>query len=619
MNRSDPPPPQHKRLARSALAAPEARAERLFAGIAVSAGIAIGPVFGTTEPDAVISRHKIQASDIAAEGARLEAAIVQSRRQLAKLRARLAVLPEESQSEIAPLIDAYIRMLGPSRLIRGVRRRIEETLNSAEAAVMAEAEAIADAILAQAEPALPAEDRAGLKRRADEVGEIARRLVRNLTRAPFRNFSGLPQGAILVAENLRPADAALLDPTRLAGVITEEGGADGHTAVMLRALGVPAVLGAAGLAHAMRAGDTAIVDGGTGRIVLNPGASKLAEARRAVAAFARERQRYARLRRLPAETSDGEAIELQANLELPIELPLIVQSGAIGIGLLRTEFLFMNRETVPDEAVQTETYRGIVETMNGDPVTIRVLDWGGEKEIEALTLAGIVPELVDTNPALGLRGIRLLLRRQELLETQFAAILHASTSGPVRVLLPMVTTVAEVRSAREIYERVGRRLRRRGDRIPEKLPPLGIMIETPGAALSADALALEADFFAIGTNDLTAYTLAVDRSETDLAELYDPVHPAVLRLVQFATEAALRLRMPVSICGELAASPRLTPLLLGLGVRSLSMNASAVPKVKLAIRSAKIDDCIRFARRVMEQGDADRIRELLDGFGSEVR
>jgi phosphotransferase system enzyme I (PtsI) len=183
----------------------------------------------------------------------------------------------------------------------------------------------------------------------------------------------------------------------------------------------------------------------------------------------------------------------------------------------------------------------------------------------------------------------------------------------------MVTNVAEVRAAREIYDRVARRLRRRGERIPEKLPPLGIMIETPGAALSADALALETDFFSIGTNDLTAYTLAVDRSETHVAELYDPVHPAVLRLIQFATEAALRLRMPVSICGELAAAPRLAPLLLGLGVRSLSMNASAVPKVKQVIRSAKIDDCIRFARRVMDQGDADRIREMLDTFGTEAR
>jgi len=615
MNRTDPPPPQHKRMA-ATLIANEAKPERRFVGIPVSAGVAIGPVFGASEPEPQIGRQKIQAADMAAECARLDAAIVQSRKQLAKLRARLTVLPEESQAEIAPLIDAYLRMIGPSRLVRGIRRRIEETLLSAEAAVIAEADAIAGAILEQADPGLSAEDLASLRRRGDEVREIGRRLVRNLTRAPFRSFAGLPEGAILVSEGLRPADAALLDPSRLAGVATEEGGAEGHTAVMLRALGVPAVLGAAGLAHAIKPGDIAVVDGISGSVVLHPAPATVAAARRSVTAFARERQRFARLRRLPAETADHQAVELQANLELPVELPLIVQSGAVGIGLLRTEFLFMNRETVPDEDTQADHYRSIVEAMHGDPVCIRALDWGGEKDIEALTNAGIVPEGAGANPALGQRGIRMLLRRGlELFETQLAAILRAASAGPVRVILPMVTTVAEVRAAREVYERVARRLRRRGERVPDKLPPLGIMIETPGAALSADLLSLESDFFAIGTNDLTAYTLAVDRSEADLASLYDPLHPAVLRLVQFATEAALRLRMPVSVCGEVAANPRLTPLLLGLGLRSFSMNASAVPRVKQAVRALEIDACARFARRVMEQSDTDRIADLIAGFG----
>jgi phosphoenolpyruvate-protein phosphotransferase len=612
-----PPPPQHKRMARLADAAGVvARPERSYTGIPISQGVAIGPVFRASEPEVEITRHKILAADTAAEGARLDAAITQSRKQLVKLRARLAILPEESQQEIAPLIDAYIRMIGPSRLVRGIRWRIEETLLNAEFAVGEEADAIAGAILAQADHDMSADDRAALVRRADEVREIGRRLVRNLTRAPFRSFADLPAGAVLISEALRPADAALLDPARLAGVAAEEGGADGHTGVMLRALGVPAVLGAAGLAHAIRPGDVAVVDGTAGKVVLNPTATTLAAARRAVTAFARERQRYARLRRLPAITQNGAEIELAANLELPLELPQIAQSGAHGIGLLRSEFLFMNRETVPDENTQTETYRAIVEAMEGDPVTIRTLDWGGEKEIEALSAAGIVPDIADANPALGLRGIRLLLRQPELFETQLAAILRAAIVGPVRVLLPMVTNVAEVRAARETYERVARRLRRRGDRLPEKLPPLGIMIETPGAALSADALALEADFFAIGTNDLTAYTLAVDRAETDLAELYNPLHPAVLRLVQFTTEAALRMRMPVSVCGEMAGNPRLTPLLLGLGLRSFSMNAAAVPRVKQVVRAVEIDACTRLARRVMEQADAAVIAEMVDAFAA---
>ncbi len=494
MSRTEPPLPQHKRLAARAARATD-KIPTVFAGIPVSSGVAIGPVFTAAEPVPEIVRVTVDSAELPAEVARLEAAVAQSRRQLRKLQARLAHLPEDSQAELAPLIDAYLRMLSGSRLIRGARTRMTEGQRSAESAVAEEAETIATAILAQAEPGMPAEDRSSLQRRADEVREIARRLVRNLTRSPFRSFAGLPEGAILVAEGLRPADAALLDPARLAGVATEEGGADGHTAVMLRALGVPAVLGAMGIAHAVRPGDGAIIDGATGRVTLNPDAPMLAAARRGVTAFARERQRFLRLRGLPAETRDGEAVELQANLELPLELPRIQQSGARGIGLLRTEFLFMNRETVPDEDSQTESYRAIIEAMGGATVTIRVLDWGGEKEIEALATAGVVPDVADPNPALGLRGIRLLLRHPGLLETQFAAILRASVAGPVRVMLPMVTTVAEVREAREIYERIARRLRRRGERLPEKLPPLGIMIETPGAALAADGLALEFGLF----------------------------------------------------------------------------------------------------------------------------
>jgi phosphoenolpyruvate-protein phosphotransferase len=603
MNATEAEPPRPSRARKPAA---EARPERRLTGIAVSQGIAIGPAWGATEAAAPVERRAITAEEVQAEGTRLDQAVALSRKQLTKLRARLAVLPEDSQAEIAPLIDAYLHMIGPTRLLRGIRRRVVEGHVSAETAVFDEAEALAAAILA-----IPGNDAAARRRRAEEVREIGRRLIRNLTHTPFRSFASLPEGAVLLCEALRPADAALLDPSRLAGVATDDGGAEGHTAVMLRALGVPAVLGVAGLNQAMRLGDTVIVDGSAGTVVLNPAPATLATARRAVTAFAREQQKLAKLRRLPAETADGEMVELQANLELPAELPLIAQAGAAGIGLLRSEFLFMNREDVPDEAAQFETYRAIVEAMSGDPVTIRVLDWGGEKDIDALQNAGLVPDVSDLNPALGVRGVRLLLRETALFETQLAAILRASALGPVRVLLPMITQVGEVRQAREIYDRVAKRLRRRGEKLPDTLPPLGIMIETPGAALAADALALEADFFAIGTNDLTMYTLAVDRGDSDVAHLYDPLHPAVLRLVQFATEAALRMRMPVSICGEMAGNPKLMPLLLGLGLRSFSMGASSVPRVKQAVRAAKIDDCARFARRVMEQSDPGAIQDLV--------
>jgi phosphotransferase system enzyme I (PtsI) len=584
-------------------------AEQRLTGIPVSPGIVIGPIYDTTEAPAEAPRREITADAVESERTKLHDAAALSRKQVSKLKTRLTVLPEEAQEELEPLLDAYILMLGNSRLLRGARKRIGEELLSAETAVQDEAEAIAQAILAA-----KGDDKAGLNRRAGEVREIARRLTRNLTATPFRSMKGVPAGAIVVADELTPADAALLEPGKIAAVATEEGGADGHTAIMLRALGIPAVLGCHGLTTAARRGDMAMLDGGAGVVALHPDAATLTRAKAGLAAQAKERVRLGKLKTLPAETLDGQAVELHANLEIPAELPLIAEAGAQGIGLLRTEFLFMNREDLPDEDAQVEAYRGIIEAMGQDPVTIRVLDWGGEKDMEAL--AEGVPVSTGPNPALGLRGLRLLLKRPALLEEQFAAILRVAHLGQVRILLPMVTVPSEVAQAREIYERVARRLRRRGEALPEKLPPLGAMIETPGAALAADAIALEADFFAIGTNDLTMYTLAVDRAEIDVAHLYDPLHPAVLRLMQFATEAALRLRMPVSVCGEMGGNPKLVPLLLGLGLRSLSMNASSIPKVKQAVRNLDIDDCARFARRVMEQSDPKRIAELVEEFAA---
>lgn len=584
--------------------------EALYRGIPVAPGIAIGIIYDTTEPTTEAPRRAIAAEQVEAERERLNAAAATARKQVTKLKTRLAILPEEAQGELAPLLDAYVMMLGNSRLLRGAKKRIGEALLSAETAVLDESEDIAAIILNAKD-----DDKSGLLRRAGEVREIARRLIRHLTATPFRSFKEVPQGAILVAEELTPADAALLDPARIAGVATDDGGADGHTAIMLRALGIPSIVGCAGLTEAAKRGDFAVLDGGAGNIALHPGEATLALAKDKVAAYARERAKLSKLRRLPAETTDGEVVELQANLEIPAELPLIAQAGAQGIGLLRSEFLFLNRDSLPDENAQFDAYRSIVEAMGGDAVTIRVLDWGGEKDMEALGEG--VPAPSGPNPALGLRGLRLLLKRPELLEEQFAAILRVAIRGPVRVMLPMVTIPQEVAQAREIYERVAKRLRRRGEALPEKLPPLGVMIETPGAALAADAIALEADFFSIGTNDLAMYTLAVDRAETEVSHLYDPLHPAVLRLVQFATEAALRMRMPVSVCGEMAGNPKLVPLLMGLGLRSLSMNAGSIPRVKQAVRALTIDDCARLARRVMEQSDPQRIRELVEAFAAE--
>jgi phosphotransferase system enzyme I (PtsI) len=311
-------------------------------------------------------------------------------------------------------------------------------------------------------------------------------------------------------------------------------------------------------------------------------------------------------------TTDGRRIGLFANLELPREVENALAAGAAGVGLLRTEFFYMNRPDLPTEDQQYEILREIVEGMSGRPVTIRTLDIGNDKLAPALK-----DHMVETaNPALGLRAIRLSLRNRDLLDAQLGAMLRAGAHGPIRILLPMISAVSEVKQTRAALEQVAKRLKKRGVKIPDLLPPLGIMIEVPGAALAADALAQCSDFFAIGSNDLTMYTLAIDRGEEQVAHLYNPLHPAVLRLIQFATEAAMRGRIPISVCGEIAGDPKFAPLLLGLGIQELSMAVGNIPRIKQRIRSLDFASAARCARSVMEQTDSGRIAMLLDDFNA---
>jgi phosphotransferase system enzyme I (PtsI) len=423
-----------------------------------------------------------------------------------------------------------------------------------------------------------------------------------------------PKGSVIVASEITPAETALMEPGEIAGFATDMGGAEGHTAIMARSLELPAVLGVPDLAASINSGDALIVDGTTGRVVVNPSRETRQFYRNRRSRLLRQRRRLERLRTLPAVTLDDTRVALHANLELPREIDLAIASGAEGIGLLRTEFLFMNRETPPDEEEQYATLRKLVEGMNGQPVTIRTLDVGGEKL--AYSLGGHMAESV--NPALGLRAIRFSLRQPKFFESQIAAILRASAHGPIRILLPMISTVGEVQEVREIAARVRRRLRRRGMNVGGHLPPIGVMIEVPGAALAADALAGVSDFFAVGTNDLTMYTLAIDRSDEQVAHLYNPLHPAVLRLIQFSVQAALRARIPISLCGEMAGDPRYTVLLLGLGVRELSMSSASLPRVKQQIRSLNLLASARRAEMLMDQADSKRIEMLLDDFNARI-
>ena len=579
----------------------QTRPENVLTGLGVAPGIAIGPAYVVDSSIATVPDYIIDAADIDEETRRFADAVDSAHRQIADMETR-ASSGDGAGEDIALLLAAHRKMLSDSRLLRGALRRIVEERRNAESAIRAEVDVLVAAFAALDDPYIAA--------RGLEVRDVGNRLLRHLLATPLDPLADIPVGAVIVTDEISPADTALLDPALTAGLASVAGGAEGHSAILARALGLPAVLGIAELLTSVRRGETVIVDGDAGCVIVAPSEATLDEYRSRIRARAAEQRGLTRLRRLPAVTRDGVLIGLHANIELPREADRALRAGAEGIGLVRSEFMFMNRLDLPDEDEQYDAYSTIVRAMDGRPVTLRTLDIGGEKL--AFPLADL--HGASANPALGLRAIRLSLRAPKLFDSQLAAMLRAGAHGPVRVLLPMVVTPSEVRQARERMTRVARRLRRRHIAIADPLPPLGVMIEVPGAALGADALAQVADFFAIGTNDLTMYTLAIDRGDERVAHLYDPLHPAVLRLIQFATQAALRARIPVSLCGEMAGDPVYAPLLLGLGIRELSMSPISLPRVKHRVRGLDMGEAVRRTEMIMMQADASRVATLLADF-----
>ncbi len=583
---------------------PAANKERTLEGLGVSSGIAIGPIHVRESGAVEVSEYCIQPKHLDSELARFSEAVKRTRRQLLKLKSKAQTLPEATAEELGYLLDAHLHMLEGSRLIRGVEDRISGKSLNAEAAVQAEISEIGKGFAAMEDSYLAA--------RMEDIREVGNRLVRSLTKSPPTAFSTLPEGSIVVAEEITPADTALLDPSRVAGFTTTLGGPESHTAIMARSLMIPAVLGVPGLLSGMTSGEMMIVDGDAGILIINPSPATLEKYKRRRKELERAHKQLARLKELPAETRNGTKIDLFANIELPREIKNIKDSGAKGIGLLRSEFLFMNRDDLPGEQEQFDSLRKLVTAMKGRPVTIRTLDVGSEKL--ATSLGGHL--MPATNPALGLRAIRLSLKIPELLSTQLAAILRAGAHGPVRILVPMISGVSEIRQVRRIMRSVAGKLKRRKVKIPDPLPPLGIMIETPGAALAAESLARLCEFFAIGTNDLTMYTLAIDRGDEQVAHLYNPIHPAVLRLIKFTTAAGGNAGIPVSVCGEIAGDPRYTALMVGLGIHELSMAPASLLKVKQRIRSLDVAAAQRLVHAVMEQSDPGRISALVDDFNA---
>lgn len=574
--------------------------EVVLRGLGVAAGIAIGPAFVIDQSGVSVPEYIIPATSVDKELKRFHAGIAKTQKQLGQIKGKAELLPSGANEEIGLLLEAYRGMVSSSRLVRGVESLIFDGHMNAEAAVQRQINQIAEGFAAMQDDYLAS--------RADDVREVGVRLIRNLMQQQYNPFADAPQGSILIAEEITPADTALMDPSRVTGFAAVLGGPEGHAAIMARALGIPAVLGVTALVKGLQTGEPIIVDGAAGTIILNPSAETLAHYKAEAQKLAREIKKLKALKDEPAVTTDGTVIHLEANLELPREGEAAIEAGAEGVGLLRTEFMFMNRPDLPSEDEQFESLRDLVKMMDGRALTIRTLDVGGEK------LASALGETVSEspNPALGLRAIRLGLREPKILDTQLAAILRASAFGPVRILVPMVSSTHQVRAVRERLVQIQKKLHKRGLKVPHALPPVGAMIEIPAAALAADALSKVCDFFSIGSNDLTQYTLAIDRGDEQVADLYDPYHPAVLRLIQFTIAAAWRANIPVSGCGELAGDVRSTALLIGLGLRTFSMSPSRLPQVKQEIRRLSMAQALAFAEQVMQQTDETEIRRLLD-------
>jgi|SRR5271157_132726 len=553
--------------------------EQVLKGIPAAPGIAIGRAHIRRE--AFKRRAESRAADPAAELAALQAAVEKTAAQLREVISRVA--SRTSQKE-AGILKTQLLALDDPLFMDSVKARILDDGCTAEEAVDRAVHALIERFKALADPRL--------QERAADVRDVGQRLIRNLAGAPG---CSRPEAGILFAANLAPSEVSLLEPAEVAAIVTEEGSATGHAAILARALNICAVMGLKDVLARVSEGDTAIVDGASGEVVLDPGESTIERYRLRHGREGAAAERLAAQKELPAITLDGFRVELAANIAGPLGVPAALSAGAESVGLVRTEFLFLGRDTMPSEEEQFEAYRAIVSGMAPRRVIIRTLDAGADKEIPYWQLAH------ETNPALGLRGVRLCLRQEEIFRTQLRAIARAAGFGNVAIVLPMISDISEVRRTKEIL-----------DRLPAPEVSLGIMVETPAAAIMAGDLAAEVEFFSIGTNDLVQYVLAVDRLDERLADLYQPFHPAVLRLIRTVCEAAHRQGKWVGVCGEMAANPLAAALFLGLGVDELSMEPRSIPMVKSVIRQTRRSEVAALAKELLALSSAAQIVSRLE-------
>jgi phosphoenolpyruvate-protein phosphotransferase len=564
---------------------------KTLCGIAASRGIAIGPAFHFLRTDLRFERRTVE--DPAAEWVRFEAALKVAGEQLADVYAKAEA---ESGAEQAAIFQAHALMLEDPELLDAVRTAVKGQHVNAESAMSDAAEMYAQM--------LESLDDEYLSARAVDVRDVAARVLRALLGVAESPTAGLAAPSIILARDLTPSDTVMLDKLLVLGFCTAEGGATSHTAILARGLGLPAVVGAGSDVQAVADSAPLVLDGGEGELLVEPGEETIAgyrtrqEAATTVLAQAREKALE------PAITRDGHRVEVVANIGNVEGARAALEAGAEGVGLLRTEFLYLERASLPDEEEQYQAYRAIVDVFGDLPVVLRTLDVGGDKELPYLEL----PQ--EMNPFLGLRAIRLSLARPELFRPQLRAVLRAGVGCNLKLMFPMVATVGEVRAARAVLEACRAELLAEGQPVAEGME-IGIMVEIPAAAVMADHLAAEVDFFSIGTNDLSQYTLAADRTNASVAPLADAFHPAVLRLVRDVVVAAHAQGKWVGLCGELAGEPLAVPILLGLGLDEFSMNPPVVPLVKQIIRALTLDEARKVAQAALELDGPDEVRALV--------
>ena len=562
-------------------------------GIGASEGVAIGKVLLFTEEEMIIPEVKDENSTIEAELTKLEDGLKKSKTQLIAIREKVK---EKMGEDKAAIFDGHIMLLEDEDLIMEVEDKIKgEGLPAAKA--------LHDGINEYCEMISKLDD-PYLRERAADLQDIGKRWLKNLLGIRIKDLSDLEPNTVVVTYDLTPSDTAQLDLENCVGFLTEVGGKTAHSAIMARSLELPAVVGIKGVLNEVKEGETVIMDGEEGELFLDPSPELIAEYVAKKEKLAAEKEELKKLISEEAVTTDGRKVDIWGNIGSPNDVDAVIASGATGIGLYRTEFLFMNSDHFPTEEEQYEAYKVVVQKMQGKPVTIRTMDIGGDKELPYLDL----PK--EMNPFLGYRAIRISLENKDMFKTQLKAILRASHYGQIKIMYPMISSVNEIRKANEILEECKNELDEIGQLFDRNIK-VGIMVETPSTAIIAYKFAKEVNFFSIGTNDLTQYFLAVDRGNEMVSALYNSFNPAVLEAIQKVIDAAHNAGISVSMCGEFAGDKKATKLLLGMGLDSFSMSASSTLQVKKIIRSSSYAEAQKYRDIILQQDTPAEVLEKL--------